>query len=523
MASIDAQPQPTIEDLKLLAEVSQLLTSLDLQTVMRQVMALMSRAVGGAKASLFLHGENEIDWDHIFLMRNLNRDESIVALRTVIDAGLAGWVIRNRKATIVYDTESDERWHVFPEDTEPMRSVLCVPLMHDNHVIAVLTLAHPDASHFDTHDLDMAQIIANQAAVAIRNAQLFHQTQAQQHQLEAILRALPEILFVLDHRGKILLINDGVLDLLGSTHPLDRSALVGHMLGEFIGDEERGHILAPVQRIIDQQPPGGDPWTFEVRDDERGRDYQVTVGTWATGHQMQGYTLLMHDITTLHDLHRFKDEMLKIVSHDLRNPVSLISSARDMLELDLEPLNVGGDIPQYLKIIGQATERMDVLLDELMQTGASNQRQIDPEDLIRTVVERVRPLAARKQQRIDMTLNLDQIFTLVVDPLLIGEAMENYLSNAIKYTPKKGQITVHAYSDDSRFHFIVEDNGIGIGTDYIPHLFEPYYRPPGTQEQGYGIGLNLVKTIVERHRGEVWVDSTEAVGSRFGFWLPLSP
>ena len=68
---------------------------------------------------------------------------------------------------------------------------------------------------------------------------------------------------------------------------------------------------------------------------------------------------------------------------------------------------------------------------------------------------------------------------------------------------------------------MVEDTGIGIAPEHLPHLFEPYYRPAETIEQGYGIGLNLVKTIVERHRGRVWVNSEKGVGSQFGFWLPL--
>ena len=88
-------------------------------------------------------------------------------------------------------------------------------------------------------------------------------------------------------------------------------------------------------------------------------------------------------------------------------------------------------------------------------------------------------------------------------------------------TPRKGQITVKSFAQDDQFHFVVEDTGIGIAPQHLPHLFEPYYRPSETIEQGYGIGLSLVKTIVERHRGRVWVTSEKDVGSQFGFWLPL--
>lgn len=524
MTSLNTASQPTFEDWKLLTEVSQLLTSLDLEMVMREVMRLMSQAVGATKSSLFLHDDGQIDWNHIFVMRDLNRDESLVALRTVLDEGLAGWVVRNRTAALVTDTMTDSRWHVFPDDTEQPRSVLCVPLIQNEKVLAVLTLAHPEPDQFDTHQLELVQIIANQAAVAIRNAQLFHQIRAQQHQLEGILRALPEILFVLDQRGRILLINDGVLNLLGGDQPLERQDIVGHMLEEFIGDNQPGRLLAPAQRIINQPPPASDPWTFETRDEEQRRDYQVTIGVWENpGEQARGYTLLMHDVTTLRDLHRFKDEMLKIVSHDLRNPVSLIISAREMVEADLPPLDSESNIPQYLEIIRQATVRMETLLDDLVRTGGSSHQQINPQEIIETVTARMRPLAERKNQQMEVSLDLRSFVPLVADPMLIAEAMENYLSNAVKYTPKKGRITVRAYSQEGRFYYIVEDTGIGIAAEHVPHLFEPYYRPPGTIEQGYGIGLNLVKTIVERHQGGVWVESTENVGSRFGFWLPLSP
>jgi signal transduction histidine kinase len=214
--------------------------------------------------------------------------------------------------------------------------------------------------------------------------------------------------------------------------------------------------------------------------------------------------------------------MLKIVSHDLRNPLSLIISARDMLEYDIGEQPEESIIPKYLEIILQSTERMNTLIEDLLQAETSNQRELDAEKLVKKVVGRVRPMADRKRQTLALDLQMVQPTTFVADPLLIGEALENYLSNAIKYTPKDGRIIVHIYVSHDRLHFVVEDNGVGIAAEYLPHLFEPYYRPPGTTEQGYGVGLNLVKTIVDRHNGQVWVESTPKVGSQFGFWVPLA-
>ncbi|MCA9908325.1 MAG: ATP-binding protein, partial [Anaerolineae bacterium] len=106
----------------------------------------------------------------------------------------------------------------------------------------------------------------------------------------------------------------------------------------------------------------------------------------------------------------------------------------------------------------------------------------------------------------------------------VREAMSNLLGNAVKYTPEGGRINVTSYREDQRVYFIVEDTGIGIPLENLPRLFTSFYRvrQPGSEDiEGRGLGLSLVKTIIERHNGEVWVESSPGVGSRFGFWLPL--
>ena len=519
------ESQTTLQHLKLLGEVSQLLTSLDLDAVMQQVIDLMSGAVGATNASLFLHGKDDVDWDHVFLTRRLDRAESIVVVKTVMDEGLAGWVVRHKQGTIVYDTQADDRWHFFADDDNPTRSVLCVPFLYEDRVLAVLTLVHPNPHHFDDSHLDLLTIVANQAAVALRTAQLFNQTQAQQRQLEVILRALPEVLLVINEEGKILQINDETTRVFGGEAALAREDIVGQFLDMFPEERHPGNLLAPARRIINHPPPEADLWPYDVRDEVHGRDLQVVVTTWANPAQrMNGYIILMHDVTSLRDLHRFKDEMLRIVSHDLRNPVALIMSARDLLEADLLPLHVDQAdslVPKYLEIIQQATERMESLIHDLLTAETSTQRLIDPLELIVTVVDQSRLLADRKEQTVTVDIDVESVVSLVGDPLLLSEAMENYLSNAIKYTPREGHITVKSYAQDDQFHFIVEDTGIGIAKQHLPRLFEPYYRPEEAVEQGYGIGLSLVKTIVERHGGRVWATSEKNMGSQFGFWLPL--
>ena len=522
MPSFDTD-QPTYEDLKLLVEVSQLLTVLDLDRVMQRVIQLTSDAVGAAKASLILRDGSGIDWEHIFLARDLDPHQSVIAVKAVFDEGLAGWVVRSRQGAIVFDTLLDSRWRVLPDDDRAVRSALCVPFMHDSEVVAVLTLDHPEPHHFDEHDLRLVTIVVNQAAIALHNAQLFNRVQSQQRQLEVVLHAIPDALFVLDEDGRVILLNDAACRLLGQGEPLPASRVVGASLGNYAGSDT---ALAPVLNIVSRGARPSELWPFETRSEQTNRDYQVTMSTWEQPHARGGrfgYVIVMHDVTTLRDLHRFKDEVLKIVSHDLRSPLAQVITAFDLLRMDL-PLDDGPEhVRECVTIIDEAAARMNSLIERLLAQGEARV-EIDPRDLIVQLLNSLRHRAAQKSQRMESVLSLDEVPRLVVDPMLIREAMENYLTNAIKYTPNGGTIVVRAYSQDERFYFVVEDTGFGLQSEDLPNLFAPYYRSDREETrdiEGVGIGLSLVKRIVERHGGGVWAENREEGGSRFGLWLPL--
>src|SRR5690606_1484974 len=185
---------------------------------------------------------------------------------------------------------------------------------------------------------------------------------------------------------------------------------------------------------------------------------------------------------------------------------------------------------EYLDIIQRSTERMKGLLDDLLRVEQIRNsplelnEQVDMLELVNTVLNNMRPVVESKQQQLEARLSLDNTPIVVGNPVLIREAMENLISNAVKYTPEGGSITVESYVQGKRLHFVVEDNGIGIPRQALPRLFESFYRvnQEGTENiEGRGLGLSLVKTIIDRHNGEVWVESEVGVGSRFGFWVPI--
>jgi PAS domain S-box-containing protein len=523
MTDVNRQAQSSLADFELLAEVSQLLTVIDLDHVLERVITLTARAVGATNASLFLHHAYSDEWQRLLTSRKLDPQESVRVVQSVLDKGMAGWVVRNRRGGIVDDTETDERWHTFANDTTHVRSALCLPLMRDEDVLAVLTLVHTEPYHFTEHHLRLLTIIANQASVAIRNAQLFNQMQEQQRQLEATFHAIPDALLVVNDEGNVLLANDAAADLLGDA----ADVLAGEPLGKLI---QRDTALSPLQRLIDNPGPTNDGRTFESHSDRRRQDFVINVSRWEnTFGNTAGHVVVLHNVTTLRDLDRFKSEMLKMASHDLRSPLALIVGYCDLIRLDLPPDSA---VNEYLDVVTRSTRRMSGLLDDLLRVEEIRTSPIELHkptnfrELVDKALDNLYMMARTKNQIVSEDIQLDGLDLVTVDPVLIREAMENLVSNAAKYTREGGEICVKSYYDDWRVHFVVEDNGIGIPQEDLKRIFEWGFRSKRSSItdqtiEGRGLGLALVKTVLERHRGEVWVESQEGVGSRFGFWLPI--
>lgn len=524
--------QPSLEDFELLAEVSQMLTVLDQDRVLERVIELMAKAVDASKVSLILHPEYLEDWRQIFVKHLTpngttledSQPQPLHLAQRVLDKGLAGWVFRNKQGAIVTDTQQDERWYVFPDSNSQARSALCVPFLYNGEVLAVLTMLYPQPNHFNDYHLRLMTIIANQATVAVRNAQLFHQMLQQQQQLEVILHTIPDYLLVLDEAGKILLVNDAAAGLLSAGS--SSASLTGQPL------ESYQHIDTTLNSIVTalQNPvQNGQTWSFETRSERQRRDFLATVSAWEhPAADMAGYMVILRDITTMRDLNRFKDEMLKMASHDLRSPLALIVGYCSLIGLDTPE-----DSPtqEYLQAIQRATERMQGLLDDLLRVEQIRKsplelhQKIDFCELIDAAIEHERPAAEQKHHRLETDLDLDSVPPITINPVLIREAMENLIGNAIKYTPDGGRICVRAFAQDNMLHFNVEDSGIGIPKEHLHRVFETFYRAkqPGSEGiEGRGLGLSLVKTVIERHGGEVWVESEEGSGSKFGFWIPMN-
>ena len=239
---------------------------------------------------------------------------------------------------------------------------------------------------------------------------------------------------------------------------------------------------------------------------------------------------LQHAYDELAEAERLKDQLVQNISHELRTPMTYIKGYTDlMLTETLGPLPAG--LRDFLQIVSRKTETVSHLIERIVTLQAVNPLvlQLEPlrlSDLIQELIERWKPQAQQAGLEIDVEMREDP--TLIAgDHRQLIEAFGNLLGNAIKFSPKGGQVTFTAYRESDSIHIQVADTGIGIPSDKLPRVFDRFYQVDGTTRRrfsGAGVGLALVRRIIEAHSGHVWAESAgPGQGSKFHVVLPIVP
>jgi signal transduction histidine kinase len=216
-------------------------------------------------------------------------------------------------------------------------------------------------------------------------------------------------------------------------------------------------------------------------------------------------------------------EVLGVVAHDLRNPLSLIVTTTELLEEeDLEAERRR----KVLEIAKRAGKQMNRLIGDLLDTVQLESgrltlvlENIDVAMLFDHLEDTFGPLAARNGISLIARRPADGL-TVRADEFRLSQLMGNLLGNAIKFTPEGGEVTFGARREASEVLFEVSDTGPGISPDQASHLFEQFWQARKNDKRGVGLGLTIAKGIAEAHGGRIWVTSTPGAGSTFSFTIP---
>ena len=228
------------------------------------------------------------------------------------------------------------------------------------------------------------------------------------------------------------------------------------------------------------------------------------------------------------ELARTKDEFLAMVTHELRNPLAAITGTASLLDEELDELPPD-EQRHYLRVIARNAERLSVMAEDLLDLARleSGQLAIDPTDTeLCEIIRQALHAAEAAGKDLTVTARLPQRLELYADPGRLRQVADNLVSNAVKYTPAGGSITVTARADDSgqKIVWTVADTGIGIPVAERPRLFRRFYRASTALDRripGTGLGLVIVRTIIERHHGSINLVEHPGPGTTFAIELPV--
>lgn len=341
--------------------------------------------------------------------------------------------------------------------------------------------------------------------------------------VEAILDTICDAVLVTDEKDRIVLSNRSAQTLLGFTFdksgPLEIGTLAAcpelRVLVEKTRTSRVAHVRHEMQIEQGDQPLILDA-VFSCLTDEAGRVLQVVT--------------VLHDITRQKEIARMKNDFVSHVSHELKTPLASINAYAEMLTdgeaRDEETLK------QFCSIIQGQAQRLNRLIEDILNISRIESGLVKVARANHSLAMVIRDAAAMiasyaQEKNITVTAPAPILYDQVcIDRDMIAQVVINLLSNAVKYTPTGGQITIGSELNEveGTITVTVTDTGVGIPPEAIEHVFDKFYRVEANNKyaKGTGLGLNLVKQIVETvHGGRVFVTSTPGKGSAFGFVLPL--
>jgi two-component system phosphate regulon sensor histidine kinase PhoR len=343
--------------------------------------------------------------------------------------------------------------------------------------------------------------------------------------LETIITCMANGLMVTNRNMEIVLHNPALLRLLGIsgdlTNPIPLSQVIhDETLIETLKQIQSGEV--PEKEFFSQEIYVGGKVVRAISAPNLGPDRNVF---WA----VTGTVTVLEDVTAFKQLDQVKSDFLNMVAHELRSPLVSIRQLNSVLLEGLAGPLLGKQQDFVRKTVNKIDALLGIINDLLdvarLEAGRLVRQQavLDVGKIIEEMVSLMEPRA--REQRIDLSCSLRDLKPILADPKNIEEVLNNLLSNAINYSPDGGKVAVSARGVDQFIEIKVSDTGVGIPAEEIPKIFEKFYRvkhPKTRHITGTGLGLSLVKGIVESYHGSIGVESVPGKGTTFTILLPAT-
>jgi len=385
-------------------------------------------------------------------------------------------------------------------------SVVGRPLFDKNGEISHVVIAYSDVTERKKAELDLLEAL--------------RETQEANAKIHGILRSASDSLLVTDASDRIVLMNTRAEQLFGFC--LTKS------------DQKPRPDILPSRHLADLlscHPPSGEEVLVQDltlrQNGGKARIYQARIAVirGAEG-DYRGRITLLHDVTREREVDQMKSDFVSTAAHELRTPLSTILGYTDLLLTQQEQTR--DHYQEYLTLIQDKAENLAQIVGDLLdisriEAGEGLQLSFEPCDL-ETLCQKVVDEFSIENRTHQFELNFPEHPILIeADRYAITQVLENLISNAVKYSPRSGDISIRAEQNDNSCELTISDTGLGMQPDQLDRVFEKFYRADATNTaiSGTGLGLTIVKYLVDAHRGAVLLESQPGHGTTVRLQLPL--
>lgn len=414
---------------------------------------------------------------------------------------------------------------------EEGRYELLMPISVHSKVLGVVTVSGR-ATPYTDHDLRLISLVTARLAILVENARLYHDVNARRERWEAVFQFTEEGIVIFDRKGLVVGFNPASTRL---TKYSPREAIGQHfnrVVRIITTDGQNLAHLTPINQVLNEAKTLTKiEQLIETKSGERTWVESSYSPIFDNAGRVTSGIAIMRNIQKDREVEEIKSDFISIVSHELRTPLSAIKGFLDMiLKKDFGSLN--DKQFHYLTRVYQSNQRMIDLVEDLLDVSYIesgkinlNQNPLAPEGIITDVVTELASKGFEKQ--ITLRVNRKQRLPLVLaDETRLRQILVNLVDNAIKYSFPKSEVMIDFKVQGDDLITSVTDSGVGLSVGQVDRIFQKFgriYNPMSIQAGGTGLGLYIVKRLVESHGGRIWVSTRgEGKGSRFSFSLPIA-
>ncbi len=545
----DKTPIP-INPLSILIRLSRIMmSSLELDRLLELLTEeIMSITEADRGCIVFMDETNGPDHHHYSIKAYKQRSSlpKAVIPELQISRTIVKQAIDKQMAMLLSDLENQEEFQ--SADTvirRGIRSSLCVPIKGKDKILGVIYLDSQTGSEsFNEDDLDLITAISNQAGMAIENALFWEKMRRYNEELEeevnlrtaeialernrlrAILSCMGEGVVVSDPADKVTLMNPTAQKIFSFKSD---TTLSGNVLNWYPLEVRQ---MADRLMKLAENPDIDKDLFDEIKVAIEEKHLRVNMAPIIDDKKSyMGMVMVNQDITKEVEIEQMKADFISMLTHDLKNPLTVImTSAQLILKGYLGTINP--KLEQQIKAVYRNAQTMLELVNNFLDISKIEAGHMtlgkQPVSLVNLIDNILQNFHNQSEELgIDMIRELPEegLPMTIGDPFQLERVLTNLVSNALKFTSKPGFVILKGSQEDNLIKINVTDSGEGIPPEETPHLFTRYYRTKTVQGKvkGTGLGLYIVRSIVESHGGKVDVQSELGKGTTFSFWIPIVP